>query len=99
MFALDYDGTIADTNAVKSQWIRDHLGKKIEPYNCDRTWCVPLIGEDNYNRMSNVVYDRRHSLSAFPVPGAPNALKIISGHGPVYVITARDSTNAPFAEE
>ncbi|MBN1290878.1 MAG: hypothetical protein JXB48_03485 [Candidatus Latescibacteria bacterium] len=99
MFALDYDGTIADTNTIKSKWIRDEFGIEIAPYNCDRTWCVPIIGEDNYNRMSPFVYDREHSLQAKPIPGAPEALRTLSEHSPVYVVTARTGSNAPFAEE
>ena len=99
MFALDYDGTIADTNALKTQWIQKHLGLDVAPYNCDRTWCVPLIGEDSYNAMALDVYSKENGLKAGVVPGANEALKTFAGHGRVYVVTARDSTNAPFAEE
>jgi len=29
MFAIDFDGTIADTNSLKSLWILEHLGALI----------------------------------------------------------------------
>jgi len=99
MFALDYDGTIADTNAIKARWIRDNLGIKVAPYNCDHTWCAPIIGEEEYKRMSAVVYNRENSLAAEPVDGALSALKRLAEHGPVFVVTARDGSNAPFAVE
>jgi len=99
MFALDYDGTIADTNAIKTRWIRDNLDRDVAPYNCDHTWCAPIIGEDNYKRMSGVVYNRENTRTAEPIPGAPEALKALAAHGPVYIATARDSSNAPFAAE
>ena len=99
MFALDYDGTIADTNALKKQWIHKHLGMDVAPYNCDRTWCVPLIGEDSYNAMALDVYSKEAGLKSEVVPGADEAIKTFAEHGRVYVVTARDSTNAPFAGE
>jgi hypothetical protein len=99
MFALDYDGTIADTNTIKARWIRENLGIGVPPYNCDHTWCAPIIGEDAYKRMSPVVYNRENSLAAEPVAGAVEALKRLAEHGPVLVVTARDSSNAPFAAE
>ncbi len=99
MFALDYDGTIADTNAIKARWIRDNLGIEVAPYKCDHTWCAPIIGEEKYQRMSKVVYNLENSLAAEPVDGAPGALKLLAEHGPVYIVTARDMSNAPFAAE
>ncbi len=55
---LDYDGIIADTNRVKARWIREHLGVEVEPWRCDRTRCVPIIGASAYESMGEVVYER-----------------------------------------
>jgi len=98
MFALDYDGTIADTNSIKVEWIRKNLRRDVPKYNCDRTSCVPLIGLEEYDRMSKEVYARDPTLAAKPVPGAPQALETLAAHGSVYILTARRSTLS-FAQE
>ena len=96
--AIDFDGTIADTNALKSQWIRDHLGRDIPRYLCDRTSCVPLIGEDAYNDLSRWVYAEEATLILEPVAEAIEALNQLAQTGDFHVITARDETNLRFAE-
>ncbi|MFC1606396.1 hypothetical protein ACFL47_00375 [Candidatus Latescibacterota bacterium] len=99
MFALDYDGTIADTNAIKTRWISDNLGLDVAPYSCDHTWCAPIIGEEDYKHMSGVVYNHENTIAAKPIHGAPEALKELAAHGPVYIATARDSSSSPYAAE
>ena len=61
--AIDYDGTIADTNRVKADWILQNLGQVVAPWNCDRTNCVPIIGESAYQIMGDVVYERESTLA------------------------------------
>lgn len=99
MFALDYDGVISDTNSIKASWIKERLGIDIPIYECDRTTCVPLIGEEQYNKMSEDVYGRELSLQAKPVLGVYEALETLTRHGPLYVITARKEDNLAFAHE
>jgi uncharacterized HAD superfamily protein len=99
MFALDYDGVIADTNAVKAKWIKDHLGKEVPLYLCDRTSCVPVIGEDQYDRMANEVYEEQLSLEAKPALGVRQSLKILSHYGQIYVISSRSKRQILYAEE
>ena len=41
--AIDFDGTIADTNRVKGRLNLGKLGIVVEPWRCDRTHCVPII--------------------------------------------------------
>lgn len=99
MFAIDYDGTIADTNAAKVEWIKMHLGIDVPRYYADRTSCVPIIGEEQYNKMSKEVYERESTLGTKPVPGATKAIKRLAEYGPVYVISARSRNQMMFARE
>lgn len=48
IIAVDYDGTIANTNAEAVKWIKTHVGRDVEPWQCNRTDCVPLIGKSPY---------------------------------------------------
>lgn len=102
IFAIDYDGTIADTNAEKVKWIRANLpdlGREVHPWECDRTNCVPIIGLENYERMSAYVYERPSTMEAHEIPGAGAALRALCKAGDVYVITARPPRRIAFAEE
>lgn len=95
---IDYDATIADTNFVKATWIRDNLGLEVSPWQCDRTTCVPIIGVENYEAMSSVVYERDYTLVAPPIAGALGALRTLSLHSRVYIITARPPCRIAFAK-
>jgi phosphoglycolate phosphatase-like HAD superfamily hydrolase len=87
--ALDYDGVIADTNQVKSDWIAETLSLDVPPWLCNRTECVPIIGLENYNRMSPIVYGREASLRARPVPGVLEALQTLRQMYRLAIVTAR----------
>jgi hypothetical protein len=87
--ALDYDGVIADTNQVKSDWIAGTLGLDVPPWLCNRTECVPLIGLENYNRMSPIVYGREASLRAQPMPGVLEAVHTLRQMYRLAIVTAR----------
>jgi phosphoglycolate phosphatase-like HAD superfamily hydrolase len=89
ILALDFDGVVADTNTLKSRWIEEHLGLKVAVAQCNRTACVPLIGESAYARMSDFVYGE---VSTAKVPAVPGALKAIEDLAEVWrfvLITAR----------
>lgn len=62
--AVDYDGTIADTNREKAKWIEANLGIAVSPWHCDRTDCVPIIGEEAYRRLGDWVYERPSTFFA-----------------------------------
>lgn len=98
-FGVDYDGTIADTNLMKARWIREHLRKQIDPWQCDRTNCIPLIGVENYESMANTVYEQAWSLAAPPVADALAGLQALRARGKVYVLTARLPHRLAFAKE
>ncbi len=95
---IDYDGVIADTSRVKSQWIRKNLGRKIPTWKTDRTQCVPLIGLENYEKMSRAVYEKELSLKAPAVPGVRNALHQLRRKGKIYIVTARKREQIAYAK-
>lgn len=97
--AIDYDGTIADTNGGKAAWIKANLGKDIDPWNCDRTNCVPIIGDANYRILGDWVYEYDSTLASAEVPGASSALRALAAAGDVYVISARPLRRLDFARE
>lgn len=99
IIAIDYDGTIADTNREKAKWIKTQLALEIAPWDCNRSDCVPLIGAEAYDEMSNWVYERESTLQAGEVPGALKALEELGQRADVYVITARPSRRVAFARE
>ena len=86
---IDFDGTIADTNAAKSVWIKRELGIDVPPYLCDRTSCAPIIGESEYNMMCVQVYSRNATLRLPPVPGALEAIAELQNNNELIVVTAR----------
>lgn len=97
--AIDYDGTIADTNRQKMIWIHANLGIEVEPWQCNRTDCVPLIGREAYERMGMDIYERECSLRAPEVPGALDALCRLSAGASLHVVTARPPRIMAFARE
>jgi len=89
IIGIDFDGTIADTNAAKSAWIQRELKIKVDPYCCDRTSCVPIIGELAYNRMSKEVYNRDTTYGLKPVTGVLQAISELRKNHELLVVTAR----------
>lgn len=98
-FGIDYDGVIADTNRVKSQWIKKNLGITVQPWKTDRTQCVPIIGLNNYERMSREVYGEKLSLEAPLVPGVRNALSQFNKKGKVFIVTSRTLDRVRYAQK
>jgi hypothetical protein len=99
ILALDYDGVIADTNQVKSDWIAENLGQNVPPWLCNRTECVPIIGLENYNRMSPIVYGRGASLRARPVPGVLQAVQTLRQVYRLIIVTARTEEQIHWTRE
>ncbi len=99
ILAIDYDGTIADSNAEKVRWIKRKLDREIPIWLCNMTECVPRIGEPAYKEMGNYVYERESTLLAPEVPGAIAALRALAGANELHVVTARPLRRIAFAEE
>ncbi len=98
-FGIDYDGTIADTSSMKVIWIKENLGKDVPPWKTDRTSCVPLIGLENYEKMSDAVYESDLTMRAPEIPGAIKAIKKLAKKGELYIITARLAHRVKYAQE
>ena len=96
---VDYDGTIADTNGQKMRWIREHCGIDIESYQCDRSACVPIIGQSRYDGMAATVYERKWTLRSQPVAGVLAALYELNTNYDIFIITARLPHRMAFARE
>ncbi len=97
--AIDFDGTLADTNGVKAAWIERHLGKRVAPWKCNRSDCVPIIGTENYARMGAAVYGRECTLRTPEVPGALEAVRLLARRAELFVVTARGPERMGFARE
>lgn len=97
--ALDFDGTIADTNAMKSILIQEKLGREIPAWQCDHTLCAPQIGEEAYNEICAIVYDRESTLKTPPLPGVPELLPKLAEKAEIYMLTARPAYRLEFAKE
>lgn len=99
LIAIDYDGVVADTNRVKSQWIGTHLDIEIPPSLCNRSDCVPLIGESSYERMAAEVYERDATLAAPAVKGAKRALEMLADRWRLLLVTARTQERLSYAAQ
>lgn len=97
--ALDFDGTVADTNFIKSEWIKNNLGLTIPAYQCDRTSCVPIIGIENYNRMGRDVYSKSCTINIPIVTGCMEVIAKLKTIGQLFIITARTGTRLLVASE
>jgi hypothetical protein len=97
--AIDFDGTIADTNVIKVDWIKKHLGLQVPPWKCDRTSCVPIIGSANYEMMAKFVYGDEGTSTAKPNLGAIQAIKTLTSSFVLYVFTDRRAAHLAFAEK
>ena len=97
--ALDFDGTIADSNAMKSILIKEKLGVDIPAWQCDHTLCAPQIGEEAYQEISNIVYDRESTLKTPPLPGVTELLPKLAEIAEIHLLTARPVYRLAFAKE
>jgi hypothetical protein len=96
--AIDFDGTLADANAIKAQWIKQNLGIDVPPWKCSRTSCVPIIGSANYELMGEFVYGDEATSKMQPNPGAVQAIEALSSGASLYIVTNRRASNVPFAQ-
>ena len=87
---IDFDGTTADVNTVKSRWIEAELGLSIAPWDCNRTRCVPVIGEETYERMADEVYEETSLMATPEISGFSAATSALRREGfELHLVTAR----------
>lgn len=87
---VDFDGTIADTNAEKSRWIENNLGLKIPSYQCDKTSCLTIIGEKYYRKMGKEIYSTKITTTLAPIENSLKTLELLKKKAIIYIITARN---------
>ena len=97
--ALDFDGTIADSNGMKSILIKEKLGLDIPAWQGDHTLCAPQIGEEAYKTISNIVYDRASTLETPPLPGVLELLPELAKVAEIHLLTARPEKRVAYAKE
>jgi hypothetical protein len=92
IFGVDFDGTICDTAALKSEYLKANWGFSVNPWEANRTTLTEKLGvlsQSSYDLMLETVCSRECTLSAKPLEGAYRSLKRLSEAGPVYVVTGR----------
>ncbi|MBN2089592.1 hypothetical protein JW964_08260 [candidate division KSB1 bacterium] len=97
--ALDFDGTIANTNIVKSALIHEKFGVTIPPWQCDHTLCVPQIGEEAYREISSVVFEEESTLATPPLEGAVGIIQKLAEEFELYLVTARPERRLAYARQ
>ena len=97
--AIDFDGTIANTNDIKSKWVRDKLGLEVPPELCSRTKCVPIIGIQAYEEMSSTVYGEEYTRKLSLTEGCLRALNNLSQEFGLILLTARTPERLQYAED
>lgn len=98
-YGLDFNGVIADTNRAKSDWIRRNLNVEVEPWKTDKTSCVPIIGAEEYRKMSEYVFSRVSTLLTPVVSGALSGVACLSRHADLYLVTMRSGERMDYAKE
>lgn len=99
-FLLDADDVLLKTGDEKIRWLRGNLTEddvvdksrtleSILPYDCSRTALVPIIGHENYERMTVYVYSADGTTSTKPLDGALDSIKELAEMGRIYVVSAR----------
>jgi uncharacterized HAD superfamily protein len=97
--ALDFDGTIANTNIIKSALIKEKFGLTIPPWQCDYTFCLPQIGEEAYREISSVVFEEESTLATPPLDGAVEGIQKLADKFELYLLTARPERRLIFARQ
>ena len=96
--ALDFDGTIADTNRPKSEWIKKLYDVDLEPWQCDHTTCLPALGLDRCREIGKIVYEEESTLKTPPLPDVLELLPKLAEKAELYMITARDVRRMEFTK-
>jgi uncharacterized HAD superfamily protein len=90
--AYDIDGVVADTMEIFVQLARDRYGmtelSKDDLTQYDLHQCVPL-DRSEVDELICLTLDDEHTSQVPPMPGAPELLTELAGHGPLRFVTAR----------
>lgn len=97
--AFDFDGVIADTNQIKSEWISRHLGLSVPKWKCDLTNCISIIGEKHYKEMTIYLHRREMTIKTNPVNGSLRYILSLSQNNQLYIITNRTHERIEWIKE
>lgn len=94
---LDYDGVIADTNKVKSEWLKQTFGINIPAHLTNRTSCIRELAKyfpkeksvEIYDNFQTFIYGGEYARNAPEIPGAVDLIKRLSGKHSLWIVTAR----------
>ena len=96
--ALDFDGTIADTNRPKAALIKKLYDIDLEPWQCDHTLCLPTLGIERCQEVGKVVYEEESTLETPPLPDVLELLPKLAEQAELYMVTARDTRRMAFTQ-
>jgi len=97
--ALDFDGTIANTNLQKSVLVKKKFGLDLPAWQCDRTFLVPQIGEVAYQEIADIVYEREATLQTPPLAHSVEKIPSLAEKFDLFLLTARPQRRLEFAAE
>jgi hypothetical protein len=89
MFAIDFDGTVADTNAAKAALAFDLHGVRVRPAAANRSGLVPIVGQRAYAAIRRTTRTRECTASLPLMKGAARGLEVLATMGPIFILTAR----------
>jgi hypothetical protein len=79
--AVDFDGTIANTNLLKRNYALSVFGISMHPYLFNKTAFVKRHGLEKFNRMSRAIYTEEMTCATPPVAGAIRGLRRLAAGG------------------
>lgn len=88
-YGIDFDNTIANTDVVRSAWIKKNLGIDVKPWNTSIVSCIPVIGYDTYERMSHDIYSPEWMAMTPAIEGAERGIRRLSSMSNLYVISEK----------
>jgi uncharacterized HAD superfamily protein len=94
--ALDFDGTISDLIGGYVLYAREHFGVDV-PYERAIGQRPPYLGEERHGEMVRAVLGSEFALSLDPLPGARQAIERLRGEHELFVVTARNDDEVPWA--
>ena len=104
---VDFDGVIADTNLMKSAWLKNHLGVNVPVWKANKTELTdelcnhfsPEQVQKLNEYLETFIYDGDYSINTPVVEGALNGLEMLAKKNGLYLVTARCEQLLPSAIE
>lgn len=97
--AIDFDGVLADTNAVKSQYVERRLGKLVSPSELNRTAALSRLTLNEYDDISRLASDPAHTAQTLPVEGSMEGVRQLRQQFELQILTRRQQEHLKAAED